>query len=186
MPKDLMAEAQPKLQKAFDYLVNELKTIRTGRANTATVEDIEVEAYSQPMPLKALASITTPDAKSITITPWDGSNLEPVEKAIRENKDLGLNPVNDGKALHINVPPLTAESREQLVKQVGEKVESCYVSLRNTRHEVLNEAKDMQKKSELGEDDYHRVEKQITGKIDELRQRIEELAENKRQELREF
>lgn len=184
--RSLVEKAQPKLAKALDFLVDELKSIRTGRATPALVDELNIEVYGQTMALKQLASISAPDAKSLTIAPWDPASLEPIEKAIRENQQLGLNPVNDGKALHINIPPLTAETREQFVKQVGEKVENCYVALRNVRHEVLNEAKKLEKEKQIGEDDYHWVDKQMTAKIDELRGRIEEVAEAKRNEIRQI
>ncbi|MBI4101122.1 ribosome recycling factor [Candidatus Microgenomates bacterium] len=184
MGSDLINQAQPKLQAAFDHLVDELKSIRSGRAAPSLVEDVEVEYYGQPTSLKQLANISVADGRSLTIAPWDMSALEPIEKALRATPSQDLNPVNDGKALHVNVPPLTAERREELVKQVGAQVEACYVSLRNIRHEVLNEAKRLQKDKKLSEDDYHWVDKQLTVKIDELRQRIEEVAENKREEIR--
>jgi ribosome recycling factor len=183
---DLVDKAQPKLTRAVDFLAEELKAIHTGRAAPALIEDLPVEAYNQTMSVKQLASISATDAKSLTITPWDPTTLAPIEKAIRENKQLDFNPVNDGKSLHINVPALTTERREQLIKQVGEKVESCYISLRNTRHEVLNEAKKLEKAKSIGEDDYNLVEKQITAKIEELRKQIEELAEVKRTELQQI
>src|SRR5262245_7586484 len=128
MGRDLVEAAQPKIAKAYDFLNDELKGIHTGRATPGLVEEIDAEVYGgQTMSIKQLASISVPDAKSITITPWDQATLEPIEKAIRNMQSLGFNPLNDGQALHINVPPLTAERREQLVKQVNEKVENCYI-----------------------------------------------------------
>ncbi|MBI3984189.1 ribosome recycling factor [Candidatus Microgenomates bacterium] len=184
MARQLVDQAQPRLQKAVDFLLDELKGIRTGRATPPLVEDIAVEAYGQPMTIKQVASINTPDAKSLTITPWDSSVLAAIEKAIREAKELDLNPINDGKALHITIPPLTADRREQMVKQVGDKVEACYIGLRNIRHEVLNEARRQAKDKLIGEDDYHWVDKEITQRIDQLRERVEEAAEQKRNEIR--
>lgn len=187
MGRDLVEKARPKLAKALDFLVDELKGIQTGRATPGLVEEIDAEVYNgQRMAIKQLASVNVPDAKSITITPWDQATLEPIEKAIREMQSLGFNPLNDGKALHINVPPLTAERREQLIKQVSEKVENCYITLRNIRHEVLNDAREREKNKAIGEDDYHWVDKEITRRIDELRERIEEIADKKRAELREI
>lgn len=185
MSRELLQNAQPKMQKAFDFLAEELKTIRSGRANATLVEQVNVDVYGQPANLRQLASISTPDGKTIAISPWDPTNLEAIEKAIREDKDLGLNPQNDGKSIHINVPPLTAERREQMVKQVGEKVENCYITLRSIRHEVLNEAKSQSKEGVISEDEYHHLDKQLAAQIDDLRRRIEELAETKKQELRE-
>ncbi len=187
MVHELVNQAAPKLAKALDFLTDELKAIRTGRAVPGLVEEIEAEVYGgKLMAVKQLASISAPDGKSLTVAPWDPTTLQPIEKAIRETQSLGFNPISDGKALHINVPPLTAESREQLIKQVGEKVENCYISLRNIRHEVLNEAKQMEKTKEISEDDYLLVDKEITSRIDGLRERIEAMADKKRADLREI
>lgn len=186
MSSDLVAAAAPKLQKALEHLSDELKTIRTGRASTALVEDIKVSIYDQQMPIKQLASISTPDATTIAISAWDQNSTAAIAKAIREDKDLNMNPVSDGKVIHLNVPSLTQERREQFVKQIGEKVEQCFVAIRSVRHEVLDEAKQLSQSKELGEDDYHRIVKQIDAKIEELHKQIEELAETKRKEVREI
>ncbi len=182
---ELVAKAEPKLNRAVEFLAEELKGMRSGRASPALVENIPVEAYSQTMTLKQVASITTPDAKSLTVTPWDPATLAAIEKALREAKELDLNPVNDGKSLHINMPPLTTERREQLAKQVAGHVEQCYISLRNIRHEVLNEAKRAEKDKDIGEDEYHLIDKEIGAAIDNLRKRVEEMAEVKSAEIRE-
>ncbi len=185
MVSDLVGKAQQRLNKAVDFLNEELRAIRTGRATPALIDEIDADAYGQKMALKQLASISAPDGKSLTVTPWDPTTLEAIEKAIREVKELDLNPLNDGKALHITLPPLTSDRRETLAKQVGEKVENCYIALRNVRHETLNEAKRLEKDKAIGEDDYHAVDKQLTIVIDELRKQIEETAEAKRNEIRE-
>ena len=182
----LVDKARPRLQKAFDFLLEELRTIRSGRATPSLIDELEVNVYGQPMKLKQLAAITVPDATSLSISPWDPNSLEAIEKAIRDSKELGFNPVNDGKVIHINVPPLTAERREQMVKQIGDKVENSYIALRNIRHEVLNEAKRGQKDKQLSEDDYHLVDKQISRLVDDLRGRIVEVADAKRAEIRQI
>ncbi len=186
MGPNLADKAQPRLQKAFDFLLEELRTVRSGRATPSLIDELEVDVYGQQMMLKQLAAITVADATSLSISPWDPTTLSAIEKAIRENKELGFNPVNDGKVIHINVPPLTAERREQMVKQIGEKIEACYISLRNIRHEVLNEAKRAQKDKQLGEDDYHAIDKQITRLTDDLKTKIAEVADAKKAEIRQI
>ncbi len=180
-----LEDADAKLQKAIDHLTNEFKTIRSGRASTAMVEGVIVNVYSQQMPLKQLASISTPEATTITITAWDAANTDAIEKAIREDQALDMNPVSDGKVIHINIPSPTAERREHLVKQVAEKVEQCNIALRNIRHELLNEAKKLNKDKSMSDDEYHALEKQLDSKLDEAKKSIEELAEHKRKEIRE-
>lgn len=171
------------MQKAFDFLADELKSIRTGRANTSLVEDLRVEHYGQTMNLKQLANISAPDAKSLSISPWDPTALAAIEKALREDSKLDVNPVNDGKVIHINIPPLTQERREQFVKQLNEKVEAANVSLRNIRHDILHEVKKLQQDKQIGDDDYRWAETELNKKVEDFRSKIEEMAERKRQEI---
>lgn len=183
MLNELINEARPKMQKTLEHLSGELNSIRTGRASTSLVENLTITVYEQEMTIKQVANISTPDAKSIAISPWDPSNTAAIEKAIRDESKLDLNPVSDGKNIHINIPPLTQESRELIAKQVNEKVEQALIALRNIRHEVLNEAKRMQLAKDIGEDEYHRAEKQVTEELDKTRAEIEAAAEQKRQEI---
>src|SRR5689334_16535112 len=120
--QDFVNQAKPKMERSFEHLLDEFKQIRTGRASASLVEDVKVSVYEQDMALKQIAQISTPDAKSISITPWDQTNVAAIEKALREDQSLGLNPVNDGKTVHVNVPPLTQERREQMVKQLSDKI----------------------------------------------------------------
>ncbi|MEX0932202.1 MAG: ribosome recycling factor [Candidatus Saccharimonadales bacterium] len=183
MVNDLTNQAKTEMQKAHEYLESELKTIRTNRASTALVEDIKVEHYGQQMPIKSLANISTPDAKTITITAWDATAVPVIEKALTQTEALGVTPLSDGKVIHLNIPPLTQERREQLVKQIGEKVENCYISMRNARHEALNQAKKGQNNKEITEDDYHLLQKQLDDFIEEYRQKVEAIAEAKKKEI---
>jgi ribosome recycling factor len=183
--EDLLKKAKAQIDDAYNHLLDEFKTMRSGRATTALVENIEVMVYEQAMPLKSLASIATPDAKSISIAPWDASNIEAIEKAIRDRQELGLNPQNDGKNIHINVPPMTEERREQQIKQLSEKIEQANIRIRGARHDALNIAKRQQKEGG-SEDDLHRLEKDLNAAIDEYKQKIDEAAALKRNELREI
>src|SRR3990167_1495937 len=179
MVNDKVAEADPRMEKAYNFLLDEFKSLRTGRANPALVEAVSVTYYEQTMPLKQLANISATDAKSLTISPWDPNAAESIEKAIREDSKLDLNPTRDGKTIHINIPPLTAERREQLVKQLNEKVEASHVALRNIRHEVLQEIKKMQQAKQVSDDDYRWAEAELNTKIENFRKRIDEAVEKK-------
>lgn len=181
--QDIVKNAKPKMQSAYEHLLDEFKQIRTGRASTSMVENVKVSVYDQEMPLKSIAQISTPDAKSLSITPWDQSNMGAIEKAIREDKSLGLNPLNDGKTIHINVPPLTGERREQMIKQVSEKVEQTYISMRGTRHEILNDVKKAKDSGSVSEDDVRWAQKELDNMIDEFRKQIETATNEKRTEI---
>ena len=174
-----------KMQAAIDHLHEELKTVRTGRANAALVEGVTVVYYDQTMPIKSLASITTPDAKTITIAPWDANATPVIEKALREDKNLQLNPLSDGKTIHIQLPPPTAERRQQLVKQVSEIAEEANISLRNARHEALKEAQKMHKEKEISENEFDVHKKELDVLVREYSEEVDEIAAHKKQEVQE-
>lgn len=180
---DPLKSAKSRFEKALNHLNEELKGIRTGRAAPMLVENIAVEVYGQPMALKQVASVNAPDAKSLTITPWDPNNLAAIESAISADRNLGLNPNNDGKSLHLNVPPLTEDRREVLVRQVGEKAEEAQISLRNIRRDILSEAKSAQDSKEISEDEYRTLDKNLSVELENWKKRIEDTAEAKRQEI---
>jgi ribosome recycling factor len=135
------------------------------------------------MPLKSVATITTPDAKTIQIQPWDQSNLSFIEKAISENQNLGLTPNNDGRVIRVNIPPLNEETRTQLTKVCKEKAESANISMRNARHEVLNSAKADEKSNVITQDQLVKVQKDLDKLIDEYHQKIQKIVEDKEKEI---
>lgn len=177
------AAANPRMDKAVDHLRHELTSLRTGRASTASVESIVVEQYGQQMPLKAVATISTPDAKTIAISPWDKGLVATIEKALRENQALGMNPMSDGNVVRLNVPPMTEERRREVVKELGIKVENCHVSMRNIRHEILGEVKKLEKDKEATQDDVKWAETELNKKIEQYRAIITEIAKAKEQEI---
>lgn len=183
MIRSLVDSADPKMTKAVEHFGEELKSLRTGRASVSILDGVVVEMYGTPQPLKAVASITTPDARSLAITPWDKNALGPIEKAIRENQALGFNPSNDGASVRINIPPLTEERRKEIVKNLGTKVEACRVTLRNIRHDVLNEAKRLEKAKEGTPDDVKFAETELNKKIEKYQKRIDELEAEKTKEI---
>jgi ribosome recycling factor len=180
---DYLKQAQQKFNDSIDHLSSELTGVRTGRASAGLVDTIKVEVYGQSMPLKSVATITTPDAKTIQIQPWDQSNLSFIEKAISENQNLGLTPNNDGRVIRVNIPPLNEETRTQLTKVCKEKAESANISMRNARHEVLNSAKADEKSNVITQDQLVKVQKDLDKLIDEYHQKIQKIVEDKEKEI---
>lgn len=176
-------DVRDKMQATLDHLHEELQTVRTSRANSAMVENINVTYYDQQMPIKALANITTPDATTITIMPWDPNATGPIEKALQEDDNLGLSPVSDGKTIYINVPPLTSEGREQLIKQVRGIAENAHISLRNIRHEALKQQQNQLKEKQVSEDEFEAAKKRLDELVQEFGEQVEETATNKKQDI---
>lgn len=185
MVRPLVDSAGPKMDKAVTHFSEELKSLRTGRASTAMLDGVTVEYYGAPQPLKGVASITAPDARSLAVTPWDKAALPAIEKAIRENQALGLNPSNDGNVIRLPVPPMTEERRREVVKTLGAKVEDCRIALRNIRHDVLNEVKRMEKTKDATPDDVKFAETELNKKIEQFQKRIDELEAAKAKEIME-
>jgi ribosome recycling factor len=173
------------MEKAVAHFGEDLKSLRTGRASVSLLDSVMVELYGAVQPLKAVASINTPDARTIAVSPWDKTAMGPIEKAIRENQALGLNPSNDGNTIRMSIPPLTEERRREIVKSLGGKVEDCRIALRNIRHEVLNEVKRMEKAKEATADDVKFAESELNKKIDQFQLKINELEAAKAKEIME-
>jgi len=180
---DYLKQAEKKFNDSIDHLNGELAGVRSGRASAGLVDTIKVEVYGQSMPLKSVATITTPDAKTIQIQPWDQSNLAFIEKAISENQNLGLNPSNDGRVIRIGIPPLSEETRTQLTKVVKEKAESANISMRNARHEVLNSAKADEKSGNITQDQLVKTQKDLDKLIDDYHKKIQAIVEDKEKEI---
>lgn len=159
---------------------NELAAIRTGRASASLVEDLEVAAYGTKMPLKELAAIAIPEARQILISPWDKSVLEAVEKALRT---VGFNPVAEGVVLRFNLPPLTGEDRERLMKEVGEKAEEARVKVRQERRGAVGEIERLEREKQLSEDEAFARKKALDEEVKEVNRQIAGLAEEKKKQL---
>jgi len=183
MVSQVVKGADPRMVKTVQHLEDDLRSLRVGRAQTALVENLTVEQYGQTMLLKAVATITTPDAHTITISPWDKSMVAPIEKMLRENQALGLNPSSDGNVVRLNVPAMTEDRRREIVKELGVKVEGCHISLRQIRHDVLGEVKRMEKAGEATQDDMRFAEQELTKKIDLYKKKADELAKAKEAEI---
>ena len=178
-------EFENKMKKTCDALSTELATIRAGRANTAVLNQIAVDYYGVPTPIMQVASVSTPDPRSLLIQPWDGSLLKALEKAILAS-DLGINPQNDGRSIRLVFPPLTEERRKELVRQTKKYGDEAKVAIRNIRRDAIEKFKKQQKASEITEDDYKIVEKDIQKLTDDFIKELDKICEKKEKELTEI
>ena len=178
-------EFESKMQKTCDALSSQLATIRAGRANAGVLAQILVDYYGVPTPIQQMATIATPDPRSLIIAPWDHSTLKSIEKAILAS-DLGINPQNDGRAIRLVFPPLTEERRRDLVKQTKKYGEECKVAIRNIRRDAIDKFKKQQKSSEITEDDYKIAEKDVQKLTDDYIKEIDKITERKEKELTEI
>ena len=175
-------EFENKMKKTCEALNTEYATIRAGRANTAVLNQIQVDYYGVPTPVQQVATVSTPDPRSLMIQPWDGSLLKAIEKAILAS-DLGINPQNDGRAIRLVFPPLTEERRKDLVKQTKKYAEEAKVAIRNIRRDAIDKFKKQQKASEITEDDLKGLEKDMQKMTDEFIKKIDEMTAKKEKEL---
>ncbi|WGV24659.1 ribosome recycling factor [Halotia branconii] len=169
-----LAEAESTMQKTVEATQRAFNTIRTGRANASLLDKVQVDYYGSPTPLKSLANISTPDATTILIQPYDKSSLNIVEKAISLS-DVGLTPNNDGSVIRLNIPPLTSDRRKELVKLAAKYAEEGRVAIRNIRRDAIDSIRKQEKASEISEDeskdqqdDLQKLTNKYTAKIDEL------------------
>jgi ribosome recycling factor len=169
------------MQKAVEALRRELSTIRTGRASPSLVERLTVEYFGTPTPLNQLASISVPEPRMLAIQPWDKGSIPIIEKAIQKS-DLGLTPTNDGRQIRLVIPQLTEERRRDLVKVVRRKVEEGKVAVRNTRRDVLEEAKKAEKDKKISEDELKRAQERLQKLTDRYVQEVERVGAAKEAE----
>jgi len=182
--KEAIVDGEERMGKAIEALRRELATIRTGRANPSLVEHIRVEYYGTPTPLKQLASVTVPEARLLTIQPWDKSSLSAIEKAIQKS-DLGLNPNNDGSVIRLAIPQLTEERRKDLVKVVHKKVEEGHVAIRNIRRDAHEMLRDFKKEKEISEDQEFNAQEELQKITDRFIADADKIGEEKERELLE-
>lgn len=175
-------EIEEKMKKALSVFEEQISTIRAGRANPKILEKIQVEYYGVPTPINQVANIMVPEARMITIQPWDASLLKEVEKAIQKS-DIGINPNNDGKVIRLIFPELTEERRKELVKEVKKMSEDAKVALRNIRRDGIESFKAKQKASEITEDDLHNAEDEIQKLTDKYVGKIEDVVSDKEKEI---
>jgi ribosome recycling factor len=147
------------------------------------VENLVATAYGTPMPLLQLATITTPEPQTLQISPFDPSNLQAIADAIRADQTLGLNPTDDGRVIRIPIPPLTTERRQQIVKQLHEKKEDCFVAMRQSRHDTLDQLRKLKSEKTIGEDELARNEKQLDEAMNTTKTDVETFAKQKEAEI---
>lgn len=182
MYKEIINKIKPDLDKALEYFKGELSKVRVGRANPAMVEDIEINCYDQSMPLKQLANISTPQAQSIIIQPWDKHVLENIEKGISASS-LGLTPIVDGEVIRVNVPPLSEERRKEMTKNINDKAEETRISIRHKREEAWKEIQELEKNGEIREDDKFKGKDELQKVINEYNDKVEEMKSKKESEI---
>ena len=178
-------EFETRMIKTTEVLASQFAAVRAGRANAAVLDQIEVDYYGVPTPIRQIASISTPDPRSLVIQPWDGSTLKLIEKAILVS-DLGINPQNDGRSIRLVFPQLTEERRKELAKQVRKYGEDAKVAMRNVRRDAMDKFKKEQKKGDITEDDLKDLEKDLQKLIDDYTKKVDKQIEAKEKELFEI
>jgi ribosome recycling factor len=182
---EIFAVAEQKMNKSINSLLNEYAAIRAGRANPAVLDRVTVEYYGAPTPLNQMAAISTPDARTLMIQPWDKSTLKDIERAILM-ADIGINPQNDGSVIRMQFPPLTEERRKEIGKNIFKIGEDTKVAIRSIRRDAMDKLKDMKKKSEITEDDLKNAEKKMQDLTDKFCKEIDGLAAKKEKEIMEL
>ena len=180
--KEVNKEFDAKMQKTIDVVASDFASVRAGRANASVLDKIMVDYYGSPTAINQVASISSPDPRSLTIQPWDASILKAIEKAI-QTSDLGINPQNDGRVIRLGFPQLTEERRKELVKQVRKYAEGGKVAVRNIRRDAMDKFKAQEKKAEITEDDLKEYEKDLQDITEKRCKQIDELTEKKEAEL---
>ena len=182
MPKNVLQNAENRMNKAIDALKRELNTIRTGRASAALIDHISVDYYGAPTPVVQMAQVGTPEARQLTIKPYDKSMLSAIERAINE-ANIGLTPNNDGEIIRLNVPALTEERRRELAKKVKGIAEEGKVAVRNVRRDANEDLKKLQKNSEITEDALKGYTEDVQKLTDKKVKEVEQVAADKEQDI---
>ena len=171
-----------RMEKALEHLAEEFGAVRAGRANAKVLDRITVEYYGSETPLNGVATISTPDARTLVIQPWDTNLLKEIQKAIQAS-DLGINPQNDGKVIRLVFPQLTEERRKDLTKQVKKYAEDAKVAMRNIRRDGMDYIKKLKKNSEITEDDQKKAEKDLQDLLDRYIKKVDDALAAKEKEL---
>lgn len=181
---DICLEAEERMDKAVQVFVEQVRGIRTGRASPALVENIKVDYYGSPTPLKQIAAISVPDARLLVIRPYDPGALGEIEKALQKS-ELGLNPANDGKVVRLPIPPLSEERRQQLAKQLKGMGEQAKVAVRNVRRDAMKTAEAEEKDKKITEDEKFKIKDSLQKFTEEYEKKTDEGLEKKTKEILE-
>lgn len=175
-------EFEEKMKKSINVFVENLGSIRAGRANPKILNNIQVEYYGTPTPIAQVASVSVPEARMIVVQPWDKSILGEIEKAIQK-ADIGINPINDGNVIRLNFPELNEERRKEIVKEIKTMTEDAKVSIRNIRRDSMELVKDLEKKSEISEDELKVAENEVQKLTDKYNKEIDNEFDKKQKEI---
>ncbi|HEX5822173.1 MAG TPA: ribosome recycling factor [Solirubrobacterales bacterium] len=184
MIDELIADAEDRMQKSVESTRNELATVRTGRASPHLLDRLNIDYYGAQTPLKQLAQVAATDARMLTVTPYDKSSINTIEKAVMES-DLGLTPSNDGNVIRLQIPELTEERRKELVKVVHGVAEQGRVAVRNIRRDVMQDLRDLKKEGDAGSDEEHHGETELQKHTDASIGEIDSLLKGKEEEIME-
>lgn len=179
--QSIINQSEKNFQQIVTKFSEDITKIRTGRASPSMLDGVVVTAYGAPMPLKQVATITAAEAQLLQISPFDPNNLQAISTAIREEQNLGLNPMDDGKVVRVPIPPLTTERRQQIVKQLHDRLEQSMISIRNSRHDALKEL-DVIKKN-ISQDDFKRASDNIDEIAKKTKEQLEQKSSEKEQEI---
>lgn len=182
--EDFLTDCERRMDTSIEHTRTEFNTVRTGRASTALLDRITVDYYGTPTPLANMASISTPEARLISVQPYDASQIKAIEKVIMES-DLGLTPSNDGKMIRLPIPALTEERRKELVKIVRRLGEDGKVAIRNVRRDVMKHLEELVRNGEVGDDEEHRAEGAVQKLTDDHVKKIDEMLKHKEAEIME-
>jgi len=184
MIDEVLSEAKSRMGKSIEILKKDLATIRTGRATPFILDNVKIDYYGTPTPLKQIATIAAPEARLLTVLPWDGGTIGDITKAIQK-ADLGLNPSNDGHIIRIPIPPLSAERRKEMVKSVHKRAEEGRVALRNVRRDSLEMLRELEKAKEISQDEQKRAQTKLQEITDAFIAEVAHIAKDKETELLE-
>jgi ribosome recycling factor len=180
---DSVKQVKTKLDAAAAHFQDELKKLRTGRAHAGMLDGVMVDAYGTQLPLNQAATVTAPEAQLLQITPFDPGNLQAISAAIRNNQSLGFNPMDDGRVVRVQIPPLTTERRQQIAKQLREKQEDAMISMRAARQAGMKDLDQAKNDKLISEDEHKRLSKQIDDIMADQKAEIESLANSKETEI---
>jgi ribosome recycling factor len=184
-PKDAMAAARTRMEKAVDDFRKELATLRTGRANASILDAIRVDYHGTPMPVNQLGTVTVPEPTMLVISPWDPSVVSLIDKAIRTS-DLGLNPTNDGKVVRVPMPSPTEERRKEIVKHLHKVLENHRTAVRNIRRDIKEAIDKLEKDKKISQDEHKRANEELEKVTQSETKKIEDLSAGKEKEILEL
>lgn len=184
MPQNLITDLKTRSEKTLEHLRGTLQGIRTGRAHPALVEDIKVDYFGTPTPIKNMGSVNVPEARQLVITPWDKTAIKAIEKAI-QSSSLGINPQNDGESIRLNLPELTKERRVELTKIINKMAEEARIAIRNVRREINDGLKKLEKDSKITEDELKKFSKDAQEQTDLFIKKVDMMLVDKEKEIME-